>query len=94
LPWDQLALRAVTVGTNYQGLWRASLDHGVQFVLIGGVEIGQPTLRTWFLVHVFAVPCLAVLGAVAAVHRSHRAEAQRASSRPMSEIGAELTTPT
>ena len=59
LPWDQLALKAVTVGSNWQGLWRASFSPAVRFVLIGGVEVGQGTLRTWFLVHALLLPVIA-----------------------------------
>jgi quinol-cytochrome oxidoreductase complex cytochrome b subunit len=39
LPWDQLALWAVTVGTNMMGFTPVFGDQ-VQFVLLGGVEIG------------------------------------------------------
>ena len=43
LPWDQLALWAVTVGTNMIG-YSPVVGSQVRFVLLGGVEIGPPTL--------------------------------------------------
>ena len=66
LPWDQLALYAVTVRTDMRGLVTAAFDDEVKFVLIGGVEIGQDTLRRWFIVHAAVLPvllaaCLAAL---------------------------------
>ncbi|MEY2426871.1 MAG: menaquinol-cytochrome c reductase cytochrome b subunit [Actinomycetota bacterium] len=58
LPWDQLALRAVTVGSNMRGLWQAAFSDQIRFVLIGNREISQGTLRGWFLVHAFVLPPL------------------------------------
>ena len=58
LPWDQLALWAVTVGTDYQGMLSAAFSDEVRFVLIDGVEISQTTLRMWFLVHAVALAAL------------------------------------
>ncbi len=55
LPWDQLALWAVTVGRNYQGMLSAAFSDDVRFVLIRGVEISQGTLRLWFMVHAVAL---------------------------------------
>ena len=56
LPWDQLALWAVTVGENFRGMWSAAFDDDVRFVLINGFEISQTTLRLWLLVHSAALP--------------------------------------
>jgi quinol-cytochrome oxidoreductase complex cytochrome b subunit len=50
LPRDQLALWAVTVGTDLRGytvLWHSE----VRFVLIGGKEIGTSTLLRWVFIH-------------------------------------------
>jgi quinol-cytochrome oxidoreductase complex cytochrome b subunit len=60
LPWDQLALWAVTVGTNIRGFFTAAFDDQVKFVLIGGVEISRATLRAWFVVHAFVLPVAGV----------------------------------
>ena len=43
LPWDQLALWAVTVGTNMMG-YTPVFGEEVRFVLLGGAEIGSETL--------------------------------------------------
>src|SRR5918995_1394577 len=43
LPWDQLALWAVTVGTNMAGFVPVIGDQ-VKFALLAGVEVGAPTL--------------------------------------------------
>lgn len=59
LPWDQLALWAVTVGTDMKG-YLPLLDDDVRFVLLGGKEIGKSTLLRWVVIH-------AVLGIVAIV---------------------------
>ena len=48
LPWDQLALWAVTVGTNMMGYTPVFGDQ-VRFVLLGGVEIGTDTLLRWYV---------------------------------------------
>lgn len=51
LPWDQLALKAVTVNGNFRGLWDAAFGDNVRFVLINSREITQATLRNWLVVH-------------------------------------------
>lgn len=50
LPWDQLALWAVTVGTNMKG-YGPAFGSQTRFVLLGGVEISKATLWRWFIVH-------------------------------------------
>jgi quinol-cytochrome oxidoreductase complex cytochrome b subunit len=50
LPWDQLALWAVTIGTNMRG-YTVLFDDRVRFVLLDGKEIGKSTLLRWTLVH-------------------------------------------
>jgi quinol-cytochrome oxidoreductase complex cytochrome b subunit len=61
LPWDQLALRAVTVGTNMKG-FAPAFGPSVSFVLIGGSTISKSTLWRWFIIHTtvlgFLVPTL------------------------------------
>jgi len=57
LPWDQLALRAVTVGTNMRGygpVFRSS----VVFALVGGTEVARTTVRNWLLVHTVLLSAL------------------------------------
>jgi quinol-cytochrome oxidoreductase complex cytochrome b subunit len=57
LPWDQLAIWAVTVGTNMAGATPIIGDQ-VRFALIGGFEIGDNTLIRWYVLHVIALPLL------------------------------------
>ncbi|PSO46941.1 MAG: cytochrome B6 [Actinobacteria bacterium QS_5_72_10] len=65
LPWDQLALWAVSVGTDMMGYTPVFGDQ-VQFVLLGGVQIGPETLLRWYVLHVLALPF--VLTIFLAVH--------------------------
>jgi len=55
LPWDQLAQWAVAVGTQMAG-FTPVLGQQVQFVLLGGAEIGPETLLRWYVLHVLAFP--------------------------------------
>jgi len=65
LPWDQLALWAVTVGTNMSG-YRPLFDSQVRFVLIGGSEVSSGTVIKWLLVHMLVLgPAVVALVAVA-----------------------------
>ena len=38
LRWGSLALWAVTIGSDYRGVWRASSDEQIRFLLIPGVD--------------------------------------------------------
>ena len=60
LPWDQLALWAVTVGTNMMG-YTPVFGSQVRFVLLGGVEIGGETLLRWYVLHVLMLPFVIVI---------------------------------
>ena len=60
LPWDQLALWAVTVGTNMMG-YTPVFGSQVRFVLLGGVEIGSETLLRWYVLHVLMLPFVIVI---------------------------------
>jgi quinol-cytochrome oxidoreductase complex cytochrome b subunit len=51
IAWDQLALWAISSAGFPDGMWAAAFDDRVRFVLIGGAEISQGTLRLWFIVH-------------------------------------------
>ena len=64
LPWDQLGIWAVTVGTNMAGA-TPFVGEQVRFLLIGGYEISDNTLIRWYVLHVIGVPLItAVLIAV------------------------------
>jgi len=70
LPWDQLALWAVTVGTNIRG-YRWLWDDSVRFVLVGGVEVTKGTVLGWLVVHALVLtPALVALVALA-IRRTH-----------------------
>ena len=60
LPWDQLALWAVTVGSNMGGYTPVFGDQ-VSFVLLGGIQVGAPTLLRFYVLHVLAFPFLIVI---------------------------------
>ena len=60
LPWDQLALWAVTVGTNMMG-FTPVFGEQVRFVLLGGKVIGTDTLLRWYVLHVLLLPFVTVI---------------------------------
>jgi quinol-cytochrome oxidoreductase complex cytochrome b subunit len=60
LPWDQLAIWAVTVGTNMAGA-TPIIGDSVKFAIVGGYEIGDNTLIRWYVLHVIALPLLTAL---------------------------------
>ena len=60
LPWDELAFRAITVGTNMIGS-DPVLGEVNQFVLIGGFEVGQNALIRFYTLHVVGLPLLAAI---------------------------------
>jgi len=60
LPWDQLAIWAVTVGTNMMQN-SPVVGKEVQFVLLGGSQIGASTLVRWYTLHVLALPFVIVI---------------------------------
>jgi quinol-cytochrome oxidoreductase complex cytochrome b subunit len=60
LPWDQLALWAVTVGTNMAGFSPVIGDQ-VKFALLAGVEVTGATLLRFYVLHVLAFPFVIVI---------------------------------
>jgi quinol-cytochrome oxidoreductase complex cytochrome b subunit len=60
LPWDQLALWAVTVGTNMAG-YVPVVGNQVKFALLAGVEVSAATLLRFYVLHVLAFPFIIVL---------------------------------
>jgi quinol-cytochrome oxidoreductase complex cytochrome b subunit len=62
LRWDQLALRAVTVGTDLRGYsWLWNSDR-IRYALLGDKQISVAAMRAWFVVHsaVFPIALIAV----------------------------------
>ncbi len=60
LPWDQLSLWAVTVGTNMMG-YTPVFGNQVRFVLLGTTEISGETLLRWYTLHVLMLPFVTVI---------------------------------
>ena len=60
LPWDQLALWAITVGSNIAGS-APTLGGQTRFVMLGGFEVGPATLIRFYTFHVIALPLLAAI---------------------------------
>jgi quinol-cytochrome oxidoreductase complex cytochrome b subunit len=60
LPWDQLALWAVTIAEGISGN-SPLVAREVQFILLGGVEVGAETLLRWYVLHILALPFLLVI---------------------------------
>ena len=60
LPWDQLAIWAVTVGTSLAG-YSPMIAKQANFLLLGGVVVGPNTLLRWYVLHVLALPFVLVI---------------------------------
>lgn len=60
LPWDQLALWAVTVGTNMAG-FVPMFGAQVKFTLLAGVEVTAATLLRFYVLHVLFFPFVIVI---------------------------------
>ena len=60
LPWDQLSYWAVTVGTNLVH-YVPVIGNTLQDLLIGGPQIGQPTLLRFYALHVAVLPIAVVV---------------------------------
>jgi quinol-cytochrome oxidoreductase complex cytochrome b subunit len=60
LPWDQLSLWAVTVGTNMIGATPV-IGGQLRFLAIGGFEVGQGALIRFYTLHVVGLPLLAAV---------------------------------
>jgi quinol-cytochrome oxidoreductase complex cytochrome b subunit len=60
LPWDQLSYWAVTVGTNLVH-YVPVFGNTLQDLLIGGPQIGQPTLLRFYALHVAVLPISVVV---------------------------------
>jgi hypothetical protein len=63
LRWDQLALEAVTVGSDFgAGIWHAAFDDGIVFVLVDGSEVEQSVYAQLAIVHTIGLPLLILAG--------------------------------
>ncbi len=79
LPWDQLAIWAITVGTNmagatpflgnegpFSGLMGMRINNDIRFTLLGGTMVGENTLLRFYVMHCVAVPL--VVGILLILH--------------------------
>ena len=79
LPWDQLAIWAVTVGTNmaratpllgHEGplseFVGMKINNDIRFALLGGTTVGDATLLRFYVLHCIAFPI--ILTALITVH--------------------------
>ncbi|HEX2273405.1 MAG TPA: hypothetical protein VHG90_05995 [Acidimicrobiales bacterium] len=71
LPWDQLAVREVTVGSGLRG-YRVLFDPSVRFVLSGDAELSPGTVLWWLFLHALVVTP-ALVGLLVVGWRRHRA---------------------
>lgn len=60
LPWDQLAIWAVTVGMNMAGT-APLLGDDARLVLLGGLEVSDAALLRFYTLHVIGLPLLAAI---------------------------------
>ncbi len=65
LPWDQLAIWAITVGTSLAGFVPFFGDE-ISRLLLGGPQVSSATLLRFYVLHVALLPALAVV--IIAVH--------------------------
>lgn len=65
LPWDNLSYWAIQVGSN-MAYATPVIGKQVQMVLLGGHDIGGPTLIRWYTAHVLLLPLAAI--ALMAMH--------------------------
>jgi quinol-cytochrome oxidoreductase complex cytochrome b subunit len=74
LPWDQLALWSVTVG-SYVGGYGILFGSTVRFAIVGGVEVSPDTIILWLLIHSLVLGP-ALVGLVVLARRRHRDESE------------------
>ena len=55
LPWDQLSFWAITVGTGVAG-YTPIAGPEIQFLLLGGFEVGQNALTRFYALHIMVIP--------------------------------------
>ncbi|MCP5050186.1 MAG: cytochrome bc complex cytochrome b subunit [bacterium] len=60
LPWDQLAVWAITVGTNIAKSVPL-IGEEIRFALLGGTEVGASTLLRFYVLHCIVLPFFTLL---------------------------------
>jgi hypothetical protein len=94
LPWDQLALDAVVVGSDLDldGVWRPAFDEGVRFVLVDGAEVPPSDYAQSAIAHTIVLPLLLV-GVLAAIGWRRRRISRSDGGCSGSELGPHRTAP-
>ncbi len=60
LPWDQLAIWAITVGMNMAGT-APLLGEDTRLILLGGLEVSDAALIRFYTLHVIGLPLIAAI---------------------------------
>jgi quinol-cytochrome oxidoreductase complex cytochrome b subunit len=74
LAWDQIALWAVSVGTDVRGIWWVAFDDEVRFVIVDGSEVSQAAYRNVVGAHLLLTGVLAASVVLTARSISRRRE--------------------
>jgi quinol-cytochrome oxidoreductase complex cytochrome b subunit len=89
LPWDQLAMNAVTVGGAIKGYGDVLRGGSVKYVIVGNSEVEVGAFRTWFWAHAVLLPV--ALGYVLfLIGKAGRRESEKPARR---EVGAGAQAP-
>jgi hypothetical protein len=84
--WEQLALWAVTLGTDVQGVWDPVFSDEVRFAFVGGTEVSPDAMAPWVIVHLVApVVALVVFVAGCVLSTPRRPSPRAAIPRPADE---------
>jgi quinol-cytochrome oxidoreductase complex cytochrome b subunit len=75
LPWDQIALWAVTVGSDVRGV-KTTFDDSIKFVIVRGREVSASTYHWWAIAHL-ALSALVMLALLMVWLRSRDREVSR-----------------
>jgi quinol-cytochrome oxidoreductase complex cytochrome b subunit len=70
LPWDQLALKRVTVGTNISGYRMILSGHDIRYVLLDNNMVGTSTVARWFWLHVVGFTLVLVVSLVIVAYQA------------------------
>jgi quinol-cytochrome oxidoreductase complex cytochrome b subunit len=83
LPWNQLALWAVTVGSDVRGA-QVTFDDRVKFIIVRGREVSASTYHWWAVLHL-VLSALVLLALVMVWLRARERDIDRLSPAPADE---------
>jgi quinol-cytochrome oxidoreductase complex cytochrome b subunit len=64
LPWDQVALWAVTVGVGFKGFTKILSGDNVRYLIVGNTEISPHAFNRWFYSHTVVIPTVLIALAI------------------------------